>query len=343
MNKQLRRSIAIGLGLALLVLTAAGCGEKSEDVQGTPTPQQLDLALDWFPNPDHVAIYEAIDRGYYDQVGLKVNPQVPSDPSAPIKQVAAGRADLAVSYEPEVFLARQQGLPVTAVAAMIQQPLTSLMATAKQGVKTPSQLKGKRVGTAGIPYQSAYLKTILDRANVPEDSVKETNVGTNLLPAMLSNKVDATLGGFWNVEGIELQQRKTRPTITPVDKLGVPGYDELVLVANSDALDDDQQKNDLRLFISATARGADSARKNPARAAAAIRKANNDLSPKLVDASVKATIPTLFPEKDGAPWGYIDANQWRAYGAWMRANGLISDPPDIDATGTNELLPGEGL
>jgi putative hydroxymethylpyrimidine transport system substrate-binding protein len=341
MSKHVTRLTAVALACALLAATIAACGEKSEDTNGSPTAEQLDLVLDWFPNPDHVAIYNAIDRGFYDQVGLKVQPQVPSDPSAPIKQVAAGRADLAISYEPELFLARQQGLPVTAVAAVVQKPLTSFMATAKQGVKTPAQLKGKRVGTAGIPYQSAYLKTILDEANVPEDSVKETNVGTNLLPAMLSSKVDATLGGFWNVEGIQLKQRGAKPVITPVNELGVPDYDELVLVANSDRLEDN--KNDLRLFISATARGADSARKNPAKAAAAVRKANRDLSPKLLDASVKATIPALFPEKDGAPWGYIDLAKWRSYGAWMRQNGLISDPPDVQATATNELLPGEGL
>ena len=94
-------------------------------------------------------------------MGLDVRPRVPSDPSAPIKQVAAGRTDLAISYEPEVFLARKQGLPVVAVAALVQRPLTSVMATRKSGVRSVRDLRGKRVGTAGIPYQSAYLKTIL--------------------------------------------------------------------------------------------------------------------------------------------------------------------------------------
>ena len=132
-----------------MLLTA--CGEKSEDVSGTPERRQLDLTLDWFPNPDHVAIYEAQDQGYFRDVGLDVRPRVPSDPSAPIKQVAAGRTDLAISYEPEVFLARKQGLPVVAVAALVQRPLTSLMATRKSGVRSVRDLRGKRVGTAGIP------------------------------------------------------------------------------------------------------------------------------------------------------------------------------------------------
>ena len=145
----------------------AACGEKSETSRQPREQRGLDLALDWFPNPDHVAIYEAIDQGYFRDVGLDVQPRVPSDPSAPIKEVAAGRVDLAISYEPEVLLAREQGLPVVAVAALIQRPLTSLMATGKSGVRSVRDLRGKRVGTAGIPYQSAYLQTILERADVP--------------------------------------------------------------------------------------------------------------------------------------------------------------------------------
>jgi putative hydroxymethylpyrimidine transport system substrate-binding protein len=185
------------------------------------------------------------------------------------------------------------------------------------------------------------LKTILKRANVPESSVKETNVGTSLMPAMLSRKVDATLGGFWNVEGIQLRQRGARPTITPVDRLGVPDYDELVLVANADELD--EHKNDIRLFVSATARGADQARKNPARAARTLAKENDELKPSFLKASVRATIPALFPEKQDQPWGYLDPAKWRNYGGWMRQNGLIEDLPEVDEATTNELLPGEGL
>jgi putative hydroxymethylpyrimidine transport system substrate-binding protein len=326
--------------LVLVALAAAGCGEKSENLNETPSRHSLDLVLDWFPNPDHVAIYEARAKGYFDQVGLDVKPHVPSDPAAPIKQVAAGRADLAISYEPEVLLARQQGLPVVAVAALVQRPLTSLIATRKSGVRSVGDLRGKRVGTAGIPYQSAYLKTILRRAHIPSSAVKETNVGASLLPAMLSGKVDATLGGFWNVEGVELRSRGTKPWIEPVDKLGVPDYDELVLVANSDKLDG--ERDDLRLFISAVARGASEARRDPAGASRALLDANRDLKRKETTESVRLTIPTLFP-KSGRPWGYLDPVAWQNYGGWMVSNGVLKKLPNVDAAVTNKLLPGQGL
>src|SRR5437667_3563735 len=120
------RTVVLALALALAVAAlAAGCGEKSESPSAAQ-PETLTLALDWIVNPDHVGVYEALDKGYFKEAGLDVQPQVPSDTSAPIREVAAGRADLAISYEPEVLLARDQGLPVKAVAAIVPQPLTSM-------------------------------------------------------------------------------------------------------------------------------------------------------------------------------------------------------------------------
>jgi putative hydroxymethylpyrimidine transport system substrate-binding protein len=334
------KRIAVALVVLLTCVALAACGEKEEKV-GAVQVHDLDVTLDWFPNPDHVAMYEAQNQGYLRDVGLNVRFRVPSDPAAPIKQVAAGRTDLAVSYEPEVLLAREQGLPVVAVAALIQRPLTSLMATGKSGVRSVHDLRGKRVGTAGIPYQEAYLKTILRRAGVPQSSVKVTNVGASLLPAMLSGKVDATLGAFWNVEGVELRQRHERPWIVPVDRLGVPSYDELVLVANSDKLDD--KRDDIRLFVSAVARGAQAARRNPATASRNLIDTNPDLRTRTTRTSVRLTIPALFPERSSRPFGYLDPVQWRNYGGWMVDNGLLEELPDVDQALTNDLLPGAGL
>ena len=334
------RPLLAAVAALALTLGAAACGEKSEKPVGAIKLSGFDLALDWFPNPDHLAIYEAIKEGYFRDVGLDVKPHVPSDPAAPIKQVAAGRVDLAISYEPEVFLARQQGLPVVAVAALVQRPLTSLIAIGRKRIHSAADLRGKRVGTAGIPYQAAYLRTILERAKVPPSSVKETSIGTSLLPAMLSGKVDATLAAFWNVEGVQLRQRHTNPTIIPVDRLGVPSYDELVLVANENELK--KRRDDLRLFIGAVAHGARQARRDPGGAARALTDANRDLKVRSTRASVRVTLPALFPSDD-RPWGYMDPAQWRVYGAWMFGHQLLRQRPASGDAFTNELLPAVGL
>jgi len=322
---------------ALLALVPVSCGGGGDVTTGSPSnPQPFTLDLDWYVNPDHAGIFTAIARDYFRQVGLDVQPQVPSDPSAPIREVAAGRADLAVSYEPEVLLAHERGLDVQAVAAIVDQPLTSLISLPGAGIFGPADLAGKTVGTAGIPYQSDYLQTILQTAGVQASSVKEVNVGLNLLPALIGGRADAILGGYRNIEGIDLQQRGLDPRIVPVDQLGVPTYDELVLVARRSTVEEHPEA--IRSFITALARGTAYAIAHPPEAANAVLSAGKGLDPMQTRAEVNATLP-LLAGTPGRPYGYLDPNEWREYAAWMAEHNLISSPPPTEAVLTNALLP----
>lgn len=331
----MRARVALVMAALVAALGLAACGEKEETL-GSPEPEPFDLALDFYVNPDHAGIFTAIDNDYFERAGLAVTPRVPSDPAAPIKEVAAGRADLAVSYEPEVLLAQEQGLDVQAVGAIVDQPLTSLISLPAGGIATPADLRGKTVATAGIPYQSDYLETILGDVNLSPSDVNEVNVGLNLLPALLGNKAQAILGGFLNVEGVDLAQRGDNPTVVPVDQLGVPTYDELVLVAQRSRVEDDPEA--IRLFLSALANGTRDAIANPESATQSILKAGAGLDPKLTRAEVDATLPLLGPEP-GQPFGEMDAEQWDLFASWMADHGLISEVPDADEVLTNELLP----
>jgi putative hydroxymethylpyrimidine transport system substrate-binding protein len=322
---------------AALTLGVAACGGDGDLSTGSAThPQPLSLDLDWYVNPDHAGIYTAVDRGFFRQAGLDVKPQVPSDPSAPIKEVAAGRADLAISYEPEVLLAADKGLDVEAVGAVVGSPLTSLISLPRGGVTSAASLNGKTVGTAGIPYQSDYLETILQTAGLPSSSAEEVNVGLNLLPALIGGRVDAILGGFRNIEGIDLGLRGLDPRIVPVDRLGVPTYDELVLVARTSTVQGHPEA--IRAFIAALARGTDYARTHPQEAANAVLSAGKGLDPMQTRAEVDATLPLLAPPQ-GHPYGYMDPNSWRAYAQWMAEHDLISGAPRPSDVLTNELLP----
>jgi putative hydroxymethylpyrimidine transport system substrate-binding protein len=319
--------------LAALVLAA--CGEKEESL--TPgEPEPFDLALDFYVNPDHAGIYTAIDNGYFERAGLAVTPRVPSDPAAPIKEVAAGRADLAVSYEPEVLLAKEEGLDVQAVGAIVDQPIASLISLPAAGIANPADLRGKTVATAGIPYQSDFLETILASVNLSPSDVDEVNVGLNLLPALLGGKAQAILGGFRNIEGVDLAQRGDHPTVVPVDKLGVPTYDELILVAQRSRIEDDPDS--IRLFLSALANGTRDAVANPQAATESILRAGRGLDPNLTRAEIDATLPLLAPAP-GRPFGQMDAGKWELFASWMADHGLISEVPEADEVLTNDLLP----
>src|SRR5215216_713683 len=168
---RLTRPLLAALAL-LAVLVTTGCGEKKEVLEPKGS-KQLELLLDFFPNADHAGIYAAQADGYFKQAGLNLKIRKPADPAAPIKDVASGRVDLAISYEPEVLRARDKGLHVIAVGALVRGPLTSIISLPKAKVSRPRDLEGKTVGTAGIDYQTAYLQTILDDAGVSPSSVTE--------------------------------------------------------------------------------------------------------------------------------------------------------------------------
>ena len=328
--------------LPALSLLLAACGEKKEGL--TPTSanaQSLTLMLDWFPNADHVGIYQALTNGYFTQAGLNVHVQVPSNPASPLQLLAAGKVDAAISYEPELLLARNQNLPLVSVAALVQEPLTSIVSLGSRHIRTAAQLRGKRVGDAGIPYQHAYLETILAHAHVPASSVKEINVGDNLVPAMLSRRVDATLGAYWNYEAIQLARMRKHPNVIRMNQVGVPNYDELVLVVRQSTLVN--HPAEIRRLVQAIARGYESVRSDPASGVANLVRANPGLDPGFQTAAVRATLPAFFPSNTSNPWGWQDPVEWNSYGQWMLSNHLISNPSAVADASTNEELAGQGL
>ncbi|MBV9837667.1 MAG: ABC transporter substrate-binding protein [Solirubrobacterales bacterium] len=333
-----RSTLAILLSAGAASLALAACGEKKDALAPTSS-QSLNVMLDWLPNADHVGIYQALAEGDFARAGLTVRLQEPSDPAAPLQLVAAGKVDVAISYEPELLLARDRGEPLASIAALVQRPLTSIVSLGARHIRTVAQLRGKRVGDAGIPYQHAYLTTILARAGVPASSVREINVGDNLVPAMLAGRVDATLGAYWNVEAIQLSQMGKRPNVIRMDEVGVPTYDELVLVARESTIA--AKADQLRRFVQALARGYQTVRADPQAGVASLVRANPSLDAKLQQASVTATLPAFFPPA-GQPWGWQDPGQWSAYGQWMLSQHLISNPAAATDASTNELLAGQG-
>ena len=332
-----RSRLACAAALLAVVATAAGCGEKEEEI-GASDAEPFELALDFYVNPDHAGIYAGLENGRFEEAGLDVRPRVPSDPAAPIRLVAAGQADLAISYEPEVMIARDQGQPVVAVAALVPTPLTSLISLPEARIADTADLRGKTLATAGIPYQQAFLDAILREEGIDPGDVKTQNVGLGLLPAVLSGRADAMLGGFRNVEGVDLAERGLRPRVVPMDELGIPTYDELVLVANSDAVEEDPES--IRLFIAALESGTEDAIADPDAATDAVLAAGDGLDPKLTAAEIDATLPLLMPESK-RPYGYMNPAEWEEFAGFLADEGVIQALPETEDVLTNELLPGQ--
>ena len=328
-------SIAAGL-LAAATLTA--CGAK-KDVVTSPSQRVVRVVLDYLPSADHVGLYSAQASGEFAKVGLNVKLITPSNPSEPLKLLQSGGADLAISYEPELLIARDKGAAILAVGAIAQRPLTSLMSVDDKAVD-PRKLEGAKIGTNGLAYEDAFLDQILSAAGVDTTSVKKVDVGFDLVRAMTSKRVDATLGAFWNIEGVQLRLAKKRPRVMPVDRAGVPPYDELVLVARNETVSRNGAM--IRRFIGALQRGTKAAKANPAAGIKALRAAAPKLSKRDAAATVAATLPVLFPAAR-RPFGWQEPSQWQTFADWMKRNELLATAVDSAQAYTNEFLPGEGL
>jgi len=319
-----RTLLAAALAAALSLVPAASAGG-----------QKVTLTLDWTPNPDHVGFYYARDTGLFAKAGLDVSIRAPSDPTAPLKLVAVGKSDLAVSYEPELFFAAAKKLPIIAVAAVVPQPLNSFIAI-EPTIHTLRDLAGRTVGITGVPSDYATLDTALKSVGLTRKDVKVVSVGYNLLPALLAHKVDAVLGVYRNVEGIQLQQRGLKPTIIPLDHAGIPTYDELVLVANTQRLRaDPSYRSTVRRFVNAFLAGTADARQHPQHALAILEKVTAS-GQRFLARATPATL-ALLAGHDGI--GCMRTTQWQAFGNWMHTRSLLKRPIPASAVMSTRYLP----
>lgn len=347
----LTRSIPKARGAALLTMTVAallmaGCGEKPETKPEKVSPDKINLMLDWQPNANHAGIYTAIADGSFKERALVVKPQIPTDGAGVVQQVEAGRVDLGLTYSEYVLRAQDEGAKVKAIAAVVNKPLNSLIWLKKSGVKSIGGLKGRTVAVSG-DANSATLETILEQNGVPPKSVRQVNVGYKLQQILVAGRADASITGYWNVEGVQLRLAGLKPTVIPVNKAGSPTYNELVVIANSDRLRDSRRVETYRRFIAGLREGTADAVAHPARAFAALSSGYPDLSKTAADrrfntASLKVTLPLLAQTNIGSnPFGWLDPTIWAQYGKWMRDSGQLKQTGTTytDAI-TNELLPG---
>jgi len=216
--------------LFLLLLLAAG---------GAPhAAERLTLILDWFVNPDHAPLYVAQARGYFAARGLELELIAPADPNDPPKLVAAGKADLAVSYQPQLHLQVAEGLPLRRIGTLIATPLNSLVVLRDGPIRTLADLEGRKVGFSVGGFEDALLGAMLARHGLSLDDVELVNVNFSLSPSLASGQVDAVIGAFRNFELNQMTLAGRPGRAFYVEEEGVPAYDELILVAHAERLDD---------------------------------------------------------------------------------------------------------
>lgn len=199
---------------------------------------KLTVILDWFINPDHAPLFVAEQQGFFAKENLEVNLIGPADPSDPPKLVAAKKAELAVTYQPQFIIQTAQGLPLSRIATLIATPLDCLVVDAKGSIKTLKDLKGKRIGYSTDSTSLINLSAMLKTVGLGLKDTELINVHYNLTQALLSQKVDAITGVMRNFELTQLRLAGFRPKAFYPEDHGVPSYDELILVTHRDNVHD---------------------------------------------------------------------------------------------------------
>lgn len=323
---------ALGLAAGLALTGRIAPGAIAQD------PTEVTLALDWYPNANHAGLYLAQDRGYFAEAGLAVEIYTPADPAAALQTVGAGRDTFGVSYHSEILFARAQEVPVVSVAALVQHPLNCLMMLEESGIERPADLVDRAVGMAGLASDEAYLQTMLEHDGASMDDVEVVNVGFDLLPALLSGRVDAVIGTYWTHETILAEQEGNPVRYLRVEEWGVPDYYELVLAAGEATVAD--QGEAITAFLGALQRGYGDATVDPDAALDVLLAASPDLDADVERQGLDLLIP-LWTDLGAVPFGLQTETRWDAFGTWMQEQGLLAEDVDIAAAWTGDLLPAQ--
>lgn len=277
---------------------------------------KMTLVLDWFVNPDHAPIVLAAEQGYFTDAGLEVEIIAPADPADPPKLVAAGSADLAITYQPQLHLQVHEGLPLVRVGTLVGTPLNCLMVRADGPVATLADLKDKRIGYSVAGVEQALVSALLAQAGLTLDDVEMVNVNWALTPALMSGQVDATIGGYRNFELTQMRLAGGEGRCFFLEEEGLPAYDELIYVANADSPDRDR----INRFLGAVERATQFMLNHPEEAREIFAAHAPDLSDELNTAAWADTFGR-FAISPAA----LDHGRYARFEAFLHDNGLVPE------------------
>ena len=275
---------------------------------------KMTLLLDWFVNPDHGPIIVANEKGFFADQNLEVEIVAPADPSAPPKLVAAGQAELAVSYQPQLHLQVAAGLPLIRVGTLVATPLNCLLVLRDGPIAQISDLKGGKVGFSVAGVEEALLTAILSKHGLSMSDIELVNVNWSLSPSLMSGQVDAVLGAYRNFELNQMEIEGVEGRCFYIEEEGVPTYDELIYVANKDKMDVDM----IRRFLRATELATQYIVNHPEESWEVFKASSAELDDAL---NAKAWVDTLprFALRPEA----LDEGRYTRFEAFLAASGLV--------------------
>jgi len=280
------------------------------------------VLLDWFVNPDHGPLYVALERGEFSSRGLDVELIAPADPNDPPKLVAAGRGDVAISYQPQLHLQVDAGLPLKRVGTLVATPLSSVVVLADSPITSIADLKGRKVGFSVGGFEDALLGAMLEKHDLTLDDVTLVNVNFSLSPSLMSGQVDAVIGAYRNFElnQMDIEGRPGRAFY--IEEEGVPAYDELIIVTRSDNIENPE----ISAFLAAIEAGTQYLINHPEAAWELFIKDRKELDDELNRRAWRDTIPR-FALRPAA----LDRGRYDRFAEFLKARDMIKTIPPVES------------
>ncbi|MDY6086320.1 MAG: ABC transporter substrate-binding protein [Peptoniphilaceae bacterium] len=316
----------------LLVCVFLLCGCSTNNNNGNSNElKELDVVLDWYPNALHAFMYVAIEKGYYEEEGLKVNIQFPSNSNDAISLVAAGQADIGLYYQQDVIQARtKQNVPVKSIGAVVQGPLNIVLSLEEKNITTAEDLVGKTIGYAGTELSEALIRSIMNYVGADYSDVTMIDVGFDLMSSMTTGNVDATIGCLVNHEVPQMEEEGFPVNWFALDEYGVPTYYEGVFLANDNAIENDSET--LKAFLRASAKGFADMKANPEEALQILLTNQNEENFPLSETVERKSVEVLLPMMETADAAFLSQSDecWQENIDWMLEQGLISETVALD-------------
>ena len=282
---------------------------------------KITLLLDWFINPDHGPVIIANEKGIFKEEGLEVQIIPPANPSDPPKLVAAGKADIAISYQPQLHMQVHEGLPVIRIGTLVATPLNCLLVLKDGPIKQLSDLKNKKIGYSIAGMEQALLSAILKKANINKDEVEYINVNWSLSPALMSKQVDAVIGAYRNFELNQMEIEGVEGKCFYIEEEGVPPYDELIFIVNNQNIN----KKMLIKFLSAIEKATQYIINHPEESWKIFANSSKELNNELNRKAWFDTIPR-FALRPAA----LDKGRYNRFEEFLYVEGLINKKLSYD-------------
>ena len=311
----------------VIIITLCGCTNnffKKED--SSNDKNEVSIILDWFPNANHTGLYAGIKHDSFINEGLTLSIHAPSDPTTVLALVADQQYDFGIFYQPDLLLARSEGVPVVAIAGIVNRPLNAIMILKDSGIKTPSDLAGKKIGYPGIEWNRSMLATMLESDGVSLVDVELIDVGWSLAPTLLSGEVDAIIGAYWTHESIVMENEGYDIEIIKPDEWGVPPYYELVIVTSEQFFQDEKDK--VKKFVRGMSNGYQHAISDPDGSLQALFAMSPPSVDRVIEEKGLVLLIPIWSEND--EFGKIDSKKWNEFIDWMKLRKLLPEKFDGD-------------